>query len=78
MLNSLVGKTQYAVARPNQKRFSLSVLLTLGGMHTAIKFDREATIWAAEINHERANGMLAAKLQTRKAAIAERLPEQLF
>jgi hypothetical protein len=70
VLDGLVGEVQHPVARPSQKHFSLGVMLALGGVHSSIKFDGEATIWTAEIHHKRTNGMLAAKLQTSEAAIA--------
>ena len=70
MLDSLVGETQHPVSSLGQERFSLGVLLSLGGVNSSIKFDGEAPIWAAEINYEWADGMLAAKLQTSEAAIA--------
>ena len=70
MLDSLVGEAQHPVASLSQERFSLRVFVSLGGVNVSIKFDNEAPIWAAEINHEWADGMLAAKLQTSEAAIA--------
>jgi hypothetical protein len=45
-------------------------LLSLEKVNVSVKFDSEAPIWTAEINHEWADGMLAAKLQTSEAAIA--------
>ena len=68
MLDNLVGEAQHPVASLSQERFSLRVFVSLGGVNISIEFDGEATIWAAEIDHEWADGMLAAKLQAREAA----------
>ena len=70
MLDSLVGEAQHPIASLSQERFPLRVFVSLGGVNIAIKFDSEAPIWTAEIDHEWADGMLASKLQTCEAATA--------
>jgi hypothetical protein len=70
VLDSLIGEAQHLVSSLSQERFSLRVVVSLGGVNVSIKFDSEAPIWTAEINHEWADGMLASKLQTCEAATA--------
>ena len=76
MLDRLFGEAQHPVASLSQERFSLGILLSLRGVNIAINFDGEATIGTAKIDHEWADGMLAAKLQSSEAATAQRVPKQ--
>jgi hypothetical protein len=69
-LDSLIGEAQHLVSSLSQERFSLRVVVSLGGVNVSIKFDSEAPIWTAEINHEWADWMLTSKLQVSEAAIA--------
>jgi len=69
-LDGLVGKAQHPIASLSQECFSLGVLIALREVHVAIKLNGQATIWTAEIDHERADRMLSAKLQSREAATA--------
>jgi hypothetical protein len=45
---------------------------------TAIELEDETTIWAAEVDDERRNWMLATKLRASALPIAETLPEPAF
>jgi hypothetical protein len=74
-LDCLVGEAHHPVARLDQERFSLVVVRSLCGVHLAIHFDGEATIGTAEINHQWADGMLAAKFEAVKAATPQGIPK---
>ncbi len=75
-----VGKAQNDVASGGEEGFALGIVLALGRIEVdgAVELDDEATIGAAEIDDERSDGMLAAKLKPEKATIAEVGPEQLL
>ena len=74
-MDGLFGEARYAVPSRGQKGCSLSIVLTLGGVNSAVELDAQAARGAAEVENEGADGMLAAEFQAFEAAIAESLPQ---
>jgi hypothetical protein len=67
-----VWEAEDRVASGGEEGFSLCIVLALGrkAVDGTVKLDDEATVGAAEIDDERADGMLAAELQAGQTAIA--------
>jgi hypothetical protein len=74
-LDSPVGEAHHLVASFRQEVFSLDIVFSLSRVHIAIEVDGEATIGTAEINHQWADGMLAAKFEAVKVATPQGIPK---
>ena len=75
-----VWEAEDRVASGGEEGFSLCIVLALWRreVNGTVELDDKATVGAAEIGDEWADGMLAAKLQPGEAAIAQPGPEDLL
>ena len=78
VVDGVVGEAEDAVAGGGEEGIAIGVGLALGVVDRAIELDDEATIRAAEIDDEGADGVLAAELKAVEASIAEGVPEDLL
>jgi hypothetical protein len=71
----LVAEAQDVISGGGQERLSRGVVFALRGVNRAIELDDQPPLRAAEIDHERADRVLAAELQLFQLPVSDSMPE---
>jgi hypothetical protein len=74
----VIAHSKNAQALLSQERGSTLVVICSTDVAHSVQFHNEHRVVAKEVGNERANGMLATKLQTAQSSAAQPAPQQSF
>lgn len=76
--DGVIWETECSIAGQGKQGLPFRIALSLRFVYAAIEFDGQPTLCAAEVDDERSDRVLAAKLQSREATTAQLRPEEIL